>query len=118
MSAAFDGLSESCLEAEERILKGEIPSYTCAELNDEIKIDLKNHDYGGVILFGENFEDARQVVNIISDIQNVNQANGGLPLFVTVDQEGGTVARISFGTVTIHSRIAHLLRDYGPQLMA
>ena len=76
----------------------EIPGIKVTELNDEIKIDLKNHDYGGVILFGENFEDAKQVVNLISDIQNVNQADGGLPLFVAVDQEGGKVARISFGT--------------------
>lgn len=29
MSGTFDGLPESCFEAEENILKGEIPSYTC-----------------------------------------------------------------------------------------
>ncbi len=79
----------------------EIPGVNVTEINDEIKTDLKEHDYGGVILFGENFVDAKQTLNLISDMQSANQAGGGLPLFVAVDQEGGNVARISFGTTGV-----------------
>ena len=68
------------------------------ELNDTIRADLMGHDYGGVLLFGENFVDARQTLRLVSDIQDTNLKGGGLPLLVTVDQEGGSVARISFGT--------------------
>lgn len=68
------------------------------ELNNTIRADLMGHDYGGVLLFGENFVDARQTLRLVSDIQDTNLKGGGLPLLVTVDQEGGSVARISFGT--------------------
>ena len=76
----------------------EIPGVNVTELNDEIRDDLKGHKYGGVLLFGENFKDAAQTVSLVSDIQSTNQAGGGLPLFICVDQEGGKVARVSFGT--------------------
>ena len=68
------------------------------QLNDEIRSDIKEHKYGGILLYGENFVDAPQTVNLISDMQRSNQEGGGIPLLVTVDQEGGSVARISFGT--------------------
>ncbi len=76
----------------------EIPSVNVTELNDAIRADLMGHDYGGVLLFGENFVDAEQTLHLVSDIQNANLEGGGIPLLVTVDQEGGNVARISFGT--------------------
>ncbi len=68
------------------------------ELNDGIREDLATHQYGGVILFGENFVDASQTIRLISDIQKENQAGGGIPLFVSVDQEGGRVSRTGFAT--------------------
>ena len=74
------------------------PPENVTSLNDELRNSLKNHRYGGVLLFGENFKDAEQTVKLISDIQQANQEGGGLPLLVAADQEGGRVARIGFGT--------------------
>ena len=81
--------------------EGDDPAANITELNDEIRADLKEHHYGGVVLFGQNFRDARQTINLISDIQQTNLSGGGLPLFVAADQEGGFVNRISFGTAGI-----------------
>ena len=68
------------------------------ELNDPIRECLANYHFGGTVLFAENCQDAEQVERLVADLQTTNQASGGLPLLVAVDQEGGTVARLGFGT--------------------
>lgn len=54
---------------------------------------------GGVILFSENLEDTQQTVQLISDFQNAALASRNqIPLFVSIDQEGGEVVRLKQGT--------------------
>ncbi len=48
-------------------------------------------DLGGVILFGRNIDEPEQVAELSYDAQ---QLAAGLPLWVSVDQEGGRVARL------------------------
>ena len=50
---------------------------------------LKSSVVGGVILFRRNFENLKQVTNLISEIHQVRSP----PLLVAVDQEGGRVQR-------------------------
>lgn len=45
---------------------------------------------GGVILFGENVQTIPQTMGLIRDLQ----AEAAVPLFVAVDEEGGTVSRL------------------------
>ena len=68
------------------------------ELNDEIRACIKKNHFGGTLLFAENFKDAEQTLRLVMDIQATNQEGGGLPMLVAVDQEGGNVARIGYGT--------------------
>ena len=68
------------------------------ELNDEIRACLRDYHFGGVVLYAENCRDAEQVLRLVSQLQTENRAGGGLPLLVAADQEGGTVARLGFGT--------------------
>ncbi|MBE5969215.1 MAG: hypothetical protein E7242_03180 [Lachnospiraceae bacterium] len=68
------------------------------QLNDEMIQMLQNHKYGGTLFFAENFVDAEQTVKLVSDFQKNTNLAGGVPLFVAVDQEGGSVSRIGFGT--------------------
>ncbi|MDY6793922.1 MAG: glycoside hydrolase family 3 N-terminal domain-containing protein [Actinomycetota bacterium] len=51
---------------------------------------------GGVILFGRNIEGEDQLKQLLSDLQDLAQADGGLPLFVATDQEGGQICRITW----------------------
>ena len=65
------------------------------ELNDEIRACLHDYHFGGTILFAQNCRDAEQVLRLVADMQTEND---GLPMLVCVDQEGGSVARLGFGT--------------------
>jgi len=56
---------------------------------------IKNHHIGGFILFDRNFESPDQLADFISDLQTLSQSHSpGVPLFISVDQEGGRVARL------------------------
>ena len=81
--------------------ENENPKINITELNDELRNDLKEHHYGGVALYAENFVEAEQTLKLVSEIQTVNMEGGGLPLFIAADQEGGNVARITFGTTGV-----------------
>ncbi|MCR5128180.1 MAG: glycoside hydrolase family 3 protein [Lachnospiraceae bacterium] len=68
------------------------------ELNDEIRACIAKYHFGGTVLFAENCRDAEQVLKLTTEIQKTNLAGGGIPMLIAADQEGGTVARIGFGT--------------------
>ncbi len=81
---------------------GEEPEKTnITELNDEIRACLEKNHFGGTLLFAQNFKDAEQTYKLVADLQSSNQKSSDIPLFVAVDQEGGYVSRIGFGTVGI-----------------
>lgn len=71
------------------------------ELNDTLRADLREHHYGGTILFAENCHDAEQTLRLVRDIQRTSVEGGGLPLIVAIDQEGANVARLGFGTTGV-----------------
>ena len=52
---------------------------------------VKKYSIGGVIMFSRNIGARKQTKNLIKKLQN----NAPVPLFVTVDEEGGDVARIA-----------------------
>jgi beta-N-acetylhexosaminidase len=57
---------------------------------------VRNHHVGGLILFSRNYENPKQLHTLIRDLQNVAASTStGLPLFISVDQEGGRVARLT-----------------------
>ena len=76
----------------------EIPAVNITELNDPVRDCLREYHFGGTTLFAENCRDAEQVLRLVADLQAENQAGGGLPMLVTIDQEGGSVVRLGFGT--------------------
>jgi beta-N-acetylhexosaminidase len=50
---------------------------------------------GGLILFERNFKNPDQLLKLIHDLQSLNADNAeNPPLFISVDQEGGRVARL------------------------
>lgn len=66
-----------------------------ASLDKDAEDLIRNHRVGGFILFGRNFENPRQLVGFINDLQNLALSQpDGAPLFISVDQEGGRVARL------------------------
>ncbi|MFY8274742.1 glycoside hydrolase family 3 protein [Pseudoalteromonas sp. SSDWG2] len=56
---------------------------------------ITKYNIGGVILFAENIDSIEQTVKLNLDLQAAAKASSlGAPLFISVDQEGGRVARI------------------------
>lgn len=57
---------------------------------------FKKYKPGGVLLLGKNIENKEQLKKLISDLQTLSLQETGLPLFISVDQEGGVISRVSF----------------------
>jgi beta-N-acetylhexosaminidase len=66
------------------------------EINPDIEKVIQKYRPGGVILFKENVVSADQTVRLVDQLQ---RAAGKVPLLVAIDQEGGLVARIEYGTM-------------------
>ncbi|KPZ58237.1 Beta-hexosaminidase A precursor [Pseudoalteromonas sp. P1-25] len=64
-------------------------------LPDELAAAITKHNIGGVILFSENTQSIEQTINLNSQLQNAaSKSSSKLPLFISIDQEGGRVARL------------------------
>lgn len=59
---------------------------------------------GGLIYFAENLEDPPQTLEMLSAMQSYAQESSGVGVFLSVDEEGGTVARVAdqLGTTKLH----------------
>src|SRR5512134_2772918 len=57
----------------------------------DLRALAREFDLGGIILFARNVESPEQVADIAREAQSLAQ---DLPLWVSVDQEGGRVARL------------------------
>jgi beta-N-acetylhexosaminidase len=70
-----------------------------SEKNQNIQILVKN-GLGGIIYFAENIESYEQIKNLSQELQNIAK----IPLFISIDQEGGKVER----TGNIKNKINYL----------
>ena len=68
------------------------------ELNATLAAAIRELGLGGVILFAESTAGTAATAGLIYDMQEAATADGGLPLLVSVDQEGGYIVRLGTGT--------------------
>lgn len=59
--------------------------------NKELNTLINDFKVGGVILFSRNIEDSKQLKKLTSDIIDINK---DIPLFISIDEEGGRVSRL------------------------
>jgi beta-N-acetylhexosaminidase len=71
-----------------QLLIGSLPGTT---ITSELRALAKEFQLGGVILFARNIEAPEQVAELAHDVQSLATES---PLWVSVDQEGGRVARL------------------------
>ncbi|MCP3876292.1 MAG: beta-N-acetylhexosaminidase [Desulfobacteraceae bacterium] len=64
------------------------------ELNDDLKHIIGDIKAGGIILFARNIESPEQVSNLCEACQDYARLHNVPPLIISVDQEGGVVARL------------------------
>lgn len=75
--------------------QGESKATGFTVMNDEVGSIIKKYHLGGVILFAENVVGTEQTARLTDGLQ---KASPELPLFITIDQEGGIVTRLQTGT--------------------
>jgi beta-N-acetylhexosaminidase len=71
-----------------------IASFPGASVPAELRALAREFDLGGVILFTRNIEAPEQVAELAADCESLGRT---LPAWVSVDQEGGRVARLKEG---------------------
>jgi beta-N-acetylhexosaminidase len=74
-----------------------------SSLNDSNRALIQGLHLGGVTLFGRNIENAAQLARLDRDLQTVADP---VPLFISVDQEGGTVVRVVEGATIFPGNMA------------
>lgn len=64
------------------------------ELNRDLKFFIKTLKVGGIILFTGNLLNPDQIKQLCLSVQEYAKSCGQPPLFISIDQEGGPVARL------------------------
>lgn len=62
---------------------------------DTTKAAYENRPVGGLIYMADNLLSTEQTTEMLTNMQNIAMERMGLPVFLSVDEEGGTVARIA-----------------------
>ncbi|MFP4199760.1 MAG: glycoside hydrolase family 3 protein [Halanaerobium sp.] len=69
------------------------------EVDSEITDMIENYHIGGVIYFSRNIVDPAQTAELSNKLQRLALESGAkIPLFISADQEGGTVTRLKGAT--------------------
>ena len=74
---------------QEQIDQGRIPS--SIRMSEKMKENFLQYPAGTIILFGKNIDTAEQTKKLIEDFKAASK----IPLMVSIDEEGGRVARIA-----------------------
>jgi len=79
---------------EQKIGQVMLVGFDGTSLTRELRKMMNDIRPGGIIIFERNVQSPRQLAELIAGLQDMARANGSPPLFVAIDQEGGTVARL------------------------
>ncbi|NMC73902.1 MAG: glycoside hydrolase family 3 protein [Geobacteraceae bacterium] len=96
------------MSVEEKVGQIMVGFFRGATLSAEQQQRIRDLHLGGVILYSSsgNIEDTTQVADLVTSIQNTARDAGGIPLFVSIDQEGGWICRITQGVTVFPGNMA------------
>lgn len=105
----FIGERVKGMSLEEKIGQLFIIGFNGEEIDKDIEYMIKNYYVGGFILFQENIKNIDQTLNLINSLKKANE-NNNIPLFISTDEEGGKVTRVSnlFGSVPGSRKIGEI----------
>ncbi|MEO2207081.1 beta-N-acetylhexosaminidase [Paenibacillus pabuli] len=70
------------------------------QVDEQITRLIEDYHVGGVIYFRRNVESVEQLTRLSAELQKMAAKSSELPLMISVDQEGGMVARIDKDGIT------------------
>lgn len=62
-------------------------------VSEQTRTLVNEYHIGGMIAYGKNIENAAQTLALLNELKQANESNP-VPLFLTIDQEGGSVSRL------------------------
>lgn len=68
---------------------------TVTAAGDITKTSLDKYHVGGIFFSAQNLKDPEQVESMLENMQEYSVEYSGIPLFFSLDEEGGTVSRIA-----------------------
>ena len=89
-----------------------IVGFDGTSINEEALDYIENLKVGGFILFARNIVDAEGTLKLLNDLKESN-SNNDLPLFLSIDEEGGRVSRLpkSFVNIPEMTKIGNISDD-------
>ena len=79
------------------------------QAGDATKEALSKYPVGGIVMFSQNIEDKDQIKEMISNMQSYSK----IPLFISVDEEGGAVSRVQEKLSTTELKDMYEYKDDG-----
>src|SRR5690606_25108253 len=76
------------------------------EVPDTLRSMIVEHELGGVIYFSRNVASVDQVAELSTRLQRLAEQTGAPPLWISIDQEGGMVARLTEGVTLFPGQMA------------
>jgi len=67
-------------------------------MNDQVKKIIEDYNFGSIIYFAQNLTGTEQAYNLTMAMQEAATKDGGIPMLISADQEGGSVYRLNTGT--------------------
>ena len=68
------------------------------KMNSQVQKVVEDYDFGAVIYFAQNIVETQQSFELSQALQEAATKDGGIPLIISADQEGGSVYRLGSGT--------------------
>lgn len=81
------------MSLEEKIGQLMIVGFDGITINDRVIAFIEEIKVGGFILFARNIVDENQTLDLLNQLKEAN-SNNDIPLFLSIDEEGGTVSRL------------------------
>lgn len=67
-------------------------------MNDQVRDIVQRYRFGAVIYFAQNLTGTEQAYHLTQALQQAAVKDGGIPMMICTDQEGGSVYRLGTGT--------------------
>lgn len=105
------------LTLEEKV--GQLFMLGLEEKYDKTAIMIKKYKIGGLILYKKNYSTYNEMLNLVNKIKECNKQNP-IPIFISIDQEGGRVNRmpkeilnIKSATKLVNNQNIELIKESG-----
>lgn len=96
LTAASDPIQEQIkqMTLTEKIGQMVIMGVDGTSANEQTKELIEQYHVGGVILYQNNIANKKQTTDFLNELKQINTEKSAIPLWLSVDQEGGRVSRM------------------------